>query len=62
MPRQIDWVAVYFARHGLLHSFAIDSVVNEKKFPAFLRWFKQGAMNGPPRQRLQWSDGTTVLF
>ncbi len=40
-PRKINRLGIYFARHGELVTIDVDSVVNPKTFPAFVRWFKR---------------------
>jgi hypothetical protein len=37
--RRIHRLGAYLARHGELVTFEVDSVVNPKTFPAFVRWF-----------------------
>jgi len=49
-PR-ITKVAIYFSRYGYLHEMSISKLINEKKFPAFVRWFKQRAARAFPSER-----------
>jgi hypothetical protein len=40
---RINRLGIYFSRHGYLWLFRVDTVLNEKKLPEFIRWFKQQA-------------------
>jgi len=42
LPRghEIKRLGVYFSRHGCLQAFSVEDVIDQHKFPAFLRWFK----------------------
>lgn len=50
--RKIRRLGVYFARHGQLVTVDVDSVVNPKTFPAFLRWFKRRVR----LMKVRWRD------
>ena len=36
----ITKVAIYFSRYGYLHVMPLFELINKKKFPEFVRWFK----------------------
>ncbi len=40
---KIGHVCVYFSRHNYLHIVDIKDIINEKTFPAFIKWFKKKA-------------------
>ena len=42
----IKKLGIYFSRHGHLWLFDVNTVINEKKLPGFLRWFKKRARQG----------------
>jgi hypothetical protein len=43
---KITWVAVYFARFGILHRLRVDSFAEASRMPAHLKWFKATANRG----------------
>jgi hypothetical protein len=58
--RKIQRLGTYFARHGHLLTIEVDSVINRKTFPAFVRWFskrlrllKRRPRKSAPRRRLK---------
>jgi hypothetical protein len=41
---QINKLGIYFSRHGYLHTYQIDDIVNESTYLDFIRWFKKRAL------------------
>jgi hypothetical protein len=41
--RKVTAIAVYYARYGILHRIPISSLVDHRRFPALLKWFKMRA-------------------
>lgn len=41
---EIRKLGVYFSRHGYLHLYKIEDIISETKFPAFIGWFKERAI------------------
>jgi len=39
----IKSIAVYFSRHGYLHSIPLDEIINPLTFPDFIKWFVERA-------------------
>jgi hypothetical protein len=42
---EINYVAVYFSRHGVLHRLKLSEFVVEARMPNFPEWFKECAKN-----------------
>jgi len=40
---KIKKIAIYFSRHGIMHSFPISPIENNPKFDLFVDWFKKEA-------------------
>jgi len=40
---EIKKLGVYFSRYGYLHSYNIEDIIDENKFPEFIEWFKDRA-------------------
>jgi len=40
---KIKKIAIYFSRHGLLHSIPISEIENNPKFDSFVNWFEKEA-------------------
>ena len=40
---EIKKLGVYFSRHGYLHLYNIEDIIDENKFPEFIEWFKDRA-------------------
>jgi hypothetical protein len=40
---KVNAVAVYYARYGVLHRIPIDSFLDRRRFPVFLKWFETRA-------------------
>ncbi len=40
---KIKKIAIYFSRHGLLHSIPISQIENNPKFDSFVHWFEKEA-------------------
>lgn len=40
---EIKKLGVYFSRHGYLHLYDIEDIIDETKFPEFIEWFKERA-------------------
>jgi hypothetical protein len=57
-------IAMYSSRYGVFAKVSVDSVVNAKTFPAFVRWFVQRAKYGPAGRptTLLCADGVRVTF
>ncbi|MBA7570013.1 hypothetical protein ES708_11758 [subsurface metagenome] len=41
---QINWLGVYFSRHGYLHTYRVEDLINESTYPDFIAWFKKRAV------------------
>lgn len=41
---QINKVGVYFSRHGYLHTYKVEDIINELTYSDFITWFKQRAL------------------
>ncbi len=41
--QKIHELGIYYARHGKLYTFPVETVVDEKRWPSFIRWFKKRA-------------------
>ena len=41
---QINKLGVYFSRHGYLHTYRVEDLINESKYLAFIAWFKKRAL------------------
>jgi hypothetical protein len=39
----IENLAIYFSRHGYLHTMPVSELIDTKTFPKFVRWFKERA-------------------
>ncbi len=42
---QITKLGVYFSRHGYLHIYKVEEIINESTYPDFIEWFKKRALN-----------------
>ena len=40
---QINKLGVYFSRHGYLHTYQVEDIINESTYLDFIEWFKQRA-------------------
>ena len=41
---QINKLGVYFSRHGYLHTYKVEDLINESTYPDFIAWFKKRAL------------------
>lgn len=41
---QINRLGVYFSRHGYLHTFKVEDLINESTYLDFIAWFKKRAL------------------
>lgn len=41
---QITKLGVYFSRHGYLHTYKIEDLIDESTYPNFIEWFKKRAL------------------
>lgn len=57
---KIHRLGVYFSRFGAFVSIPVESVVNSETFPAFLRWFKERAQQGPPPEVFTIQDDDLI--
>ena len=42
---KINKLGIYFSRHGYLHTYKIDDIIDEKIYLDFIEWFKKRASN-----------------
>jgi len=42
--KEITKLGVYFSRHGYLHTYKIEDLIDEKKYSNFIEWFKNKAL------------------
>jgi hypothetical protein len=40
----IKRLGIYFSRFGYLHTFAVDEVIDQETFPAFMEWFEENCL------------------
>lgn len=41
---KITKIGIYFSRHGYLHTYRVEDIINESTYPAFIEWFKKEAL------------------
>jgi hypothetical protein len=45
---RVTAIAVYYARYGILHRIPVSAFVDERRFPAVLKWVKTRAKRETP--------------
>ncbi len=43
IQNEINKLGVYFSRHGYLYWYDLDDIIDENRFPEFIKWFKKRA-------------------
>jgi hypothetical protein len=42
-PTNVDTLGIYYSRHAQLYTIPVENVIDEDRFPSFIKWFKERA-------------------